>query len=88
MMQQISQVSQIFRNFRLAADRYRCTIQLAPQFSELSIPTIKQGARLAVGGVVMVDERGKFRELILKPSMIDRLRRTRPLSGRISGTPL
>ena len=45
------------------------TIQLAPQFSELSIPTNKQGARLAVGGAVMVDERGKFRELIPKPSI-------------------
>ena len=86
-MQQISQVSQICLNFRSAADRYRCTIQLAPQFGELSIPTIKQGVRLTVGGVAMIDERGQLRELILKPSVIHRMRGARPLSSRISRTP-
>jgi hypothetical protein len=74
MMQQISQVDEIFPSFRSASNSYRRTIQFAPEFGELSIPTIKQGARLAVGGVVMVDERGKFRELILKPSMVGRMR--------------
>jgi len=36
----------------------------------------------------MIDERGNFRELILKPSMVDRVSGARPLSGRISRTPL
>jgi hypothetical protein len=45
-------------------------MEFAPEFDELSISTIKRGARLTVGGVVVVDERGKLRELILKPSMV------------------
>lgn len=36
----------------------------------------------------MIDERGNSRELILKPSMVDSVRGARPLSGRISRTPL
>jgi hypothetical protein len=36
----------------------------------------------------MIGEHGNFRELILKPSMVDRVRGARPLSGRISRTPL
>jgi hypothetical protein len=45
---------------------------LRRRFSSLSIPTIKRGARLAVCGVVVIDECGKFRELILKPSVVAR----------------
>ena len=33
----------------------------------------------------MVDERGKFRELVLKPSMVDRVRRTRDCFARNAG---
>jgi hypothetical protein len=71
-----------------APNRYRRTIELAPELSELSISTIKQGARLAVGSVVMIDERGEFRYLILKPSIVRRVRGARPLSRRISRTSL
>jgi hypothetical protein len=42
--------------FASTPDGYWRAIQLASELSELSIPPIKQGARLAVGGVVMVDE--------------------------------
>ena len=67
-----------------AANRYRRTSELAPELGELSVSTIKQGARLAVSGVVMIDERGQLRELILKPSMVRCVRGARPLSRRIS----
>ncbi len=67
-----------------AANRYRRAIELAPELSELSIPTIKQGARLAVRGVIMIGERGQFGELVLKPRMVRRVRGARPLSRRIS----
>lgn len=67
-MQQIVRVDEVFPDFRSASNTDRCTFQLAPEFGELPIPTIKQSARLAVSGVVMVDERGKFRDLILKAS--------------------
>lgn len=40
--------------------------QLAPEFGELTSATSEQGACRAVGGIVMVDERDKFRELIVK----------------------
>lgn len=40
--------------------------QLAPEFGDLTIATSEQGACRAVGGIVMVDERDKFRELIVK----------------------
>jgi hypothetical protein len=36
----------------------------------------------------MIDEGRQFRELILKPSIVHRVRGARPVSGRISGTPL
>src|SRR5581483_3340765 len=74
----MSQVDKIFPHFRSGSNSHRRTINLAPESRELSVPTIKQGARLAVGGAVMVDERGQFRELILKPRMVDRVRRSTP----------
>ncbi len=39
-----------------ASNGYRRTIDFAPELSELSIPTIKQGARLTVGGIVILSE--------------------------------
>ena len=70
--------------FASAADSNRRTVKLASEFGELSIPTIKQGTGLAVGGVIMIDKRGQFGELILKPRMVRGLRGARPLSTRIS----
>lgn len=40
-----------------AANKYRPAVQLASELGELPIAAIKQGAGLAVGGVVVIDQR-------------------------------
>jgi hypothetical protein len=61
----------------------RGDVQFASEFSELSIATIEQRSGLSICGVIMIDQSGQFRQLILQLRLIWAPRGHRPLAERM-----